>query len=172
MGGWYRGERSIKTMYMEQIASPKLSCCRTTRPVRGAVAHTLLNAVRPFFSGRFRATFAAAVLAAVFWWMLPPDSGTSAAESLDPFQRQAAQLVSRLTDADDADRQRAAEALGYLRYAPAADALQLALTDPAPPSGAKRRWRLAGAADAMRSARCARRCTTTTGRCASRPGSR
>jgi HEAT repeat protein len=54
----------------------------------------------------------------------------SAAE-LDPYQRQAVERMANLKADDDADRQRAAEALGYLRYAPAAPALQLALTDPA-----------------------------------------
>jgi hypothetical protein len=119
-------------MDIEGIANTKSSCRRAMGPVRGAVAHALLNVVRAFFARRFRATFAVAAIAAVSWLMLPPHSGTSAAESLDPFQRQAVQLLSRLTDADGADRQRAAEALGYLRYAPAADSLQRALTDPVP----------------------------------------
>lgn len=56
---------------------------------------------------------------------------THAAEPLDPFHRQAAQHVARLVDGDAAVRQRAAEALGYLRYAPAAAALQQSLVDPA-----------------------------------------
>jgi HEAT repeat protein len=52
-------------------------------------------------------------------------------ERLDPFARQAAQNVARLADGDAAVRRRAAEALGYLRYVPAAAALQQSLADPA-----------------------------------------
>ncbi len=50
--------------------------------------------------------------------------------SVDPFQHQAEENIARLEHADDAVRARAAEALGYLRYPPAAGALATRLNDP------------------------------------------
>jgi HEAT repeat protein len=60
-----------------------------------------------------------------------PAGDQSAAANLDPFHRQAAESIARLEHADEAIRARGAEALGFLRYAPAAEALAERLDDPA-----------------------------------------
>ncbi len=52
--------------------------------------------------------------------------------SVAPFQRQAGECIAQLEHAGEGVRARAAEALGYLRYTPAAGALAARLNDSAP----------------------------------------
>ncbi len=63
---------------------------------------------------------------------VPRAADDSAAGELDPFHRQVARCLERLEHDDPSIRARGAEALGFLRYGPAAEALARRLDDPSP----------------------------------------
>lgn len=113
------------------LQEPKIMLAYPPPPAR----HTTLLIAAVLFA---RLTFTNAALADQQQDVQPDSAGAMVvaedrwADGLNPYRRQAAEHLARLKADEDAGRQRAAEALGYLRYVAAAAALQQALTDPAP----------------------------------------